>query len=438
MKSRHLYWLLAFGFIVALFLAQKLALASSISQTTDDTNYAVSSNYRIPAQSVPSNFSFDVNSITTITFEVKNNSAYTLTPCFEIFLNSTGVLGECYSPASIPNDNVKRTFTINFMPTGADTDGRVASWNSNTTSTKSIGFNLSNWDTGWYVYGSAADTYAGGIAYNPILQAAYPTLADLYIVVAPLITNSVVINNIATSTEAISFNWQYHLDSATTSSGYYTIFPQFAIWRQESEFVWFNLGYNFGTNSHPNSNIATGTTAGFNLDAGRFYQIKGFYLKYDAIGDGSINASTTPVDSNIFYVSSTMPFVPIITIPTSTITSSTIQIQTTCDPNSGFFSYSICSVIRYLFFPDAAVLNLFSGLTQPIQTKPPIGYFTSIKNALTGLTSSTPAFTIDIADDDPVKTTFFTPIRTGLIWILWLAFAFWIFHRFRHFNFTSP
>jgi hypothetical protein len=429
MKSRHLYWLLPFGLIVVLFLTKEANATITLQQadysavanttTTDYANQQFIGGYF--SNSNPIDVKFIrlkiVNASTTPTISL-DQGAYDGAFQFGWFKQ---VGNDVYY---ISNTGSAISFTPHTLLSGTINDPRFTFSGSEGQANKTI-------------YGQNPATSNTELVFPSNVKGLYFQFSSDGSDFGDLI-NSVSINTISTSTEAISFDWQYHLESATTSSGYYTIYPQFMIWRQESEFVWYNLGTNFGSNSHPNSNIATGTTAGFNLDAERFYQIKNFYLKYDAIGDGSINASTTPVDSNIFYVSSTNPFVPIITIPTSTITSSTIQIQTTCDPDSGFFSYSICNVIRYLFYPDAAVLNLFSGLTAPIQTKPPLGYFTSIKNALTGLTSSTPAFTINISSDNPVKTTFLTPIRTGLIWILWLAFAFWIFHRFRHFNFTNP
>ena len=125
-------------------------------------------------------------------------------------------------------------------------------------------------------------------------------------------------------------------------------------------------------------------------------------------------------------------------LPTTTWATSTLPFQITCDPDSSWYSYSICKVLVYLFVPNSNTLNKFNGLAAGISSKVPIGYFTEIREALEEFSSTTPIFTLDIDETEPVYTEVFEPIKTGLAWILWFAFAFWIFHRFRYFNLTSP
>lgn len=73
----------------------------------------------------------------------------------------------------------------------------------------------------------------------------------------------------------------------------------------------------------------------------------------------------------------------------------------------------------------------WTGLLNLIKMKPPVGYFYSGINAWGGLNASgTPA--VSLPSYGPIQTYIFTPIRTGLIFILWLIFGVWIFHRFRH------
>ena len=139
-----------------------------------------------------------------------------------------------------------------------------------------------------------------------------------------------------------------------------------------------------------------------------------------------------------FYITGQPAISSLFEMPTSTWATSTLAIQITCDPNDNFFQYSLCKLLTYLFVPDSNTLNKYSTLTSGISTKVPIGYFTSVSALISQFSSSTPAFALGIDENDPTNTTFFDPIRTGLIWILWLAFAFWLFHRFRHFSFTSP
>ena len=253
------------------------------------------------------------------------------------------------------------------------------------------------------------------------------------------IENSATIPTIPdlTATNQFNFDYLYHLDSAAQFQGYFSIFPYFNLYYCNPTCV---VPVSFGWyDSRPNSNIATGTIIG-GIIANGTYQIKNFYLKYDSTGNGNLNASTSMVDSNQFLVSASTTTIPIITIPVMpTGATSTLQIIT-CDPNDAWYAYSFCKLALWLFIPDQNVLSLFGGLINNIKDKAPIGYFSSISTALNQVGStSTPAVIIfNTTSTDPVNTTFFSPIRTALIWILWLAFGFWIFERFRHFNLTNP
>jgi len=85
-------------------------------------------------------------------------------------------------------------------------------------------------------------------------------------------------------------------------------------------------------------------------------------------------------------------------------------------------------VIVWLFFPDQANLTRFGDLWDTIRLKPPIGYFTAAKDelALVGVGSASITF------DTTAAAGIITPLRTGIIVILWVLFAFWIFHRLRN------
>jgi len=83
--------------------------------------------------------------------------------------------------------------------------------------------------------------------------------------------------------------------------------------------------------------------------------------------------------------------------------------------------------------PTSTSLNQFSNLKDLITTKPPFGYWTSIKNYLNNLSStSTPAFTLTA---EIGNITIFNTLKTGLTWILWLFFGFWIIKRIAKFDF---
>jgi hypothetical protein len=120
---------------------------------------------------------------------------------------------------------------------------------------------------------------------------------------------------------------------------------------------------------------------------------------------------------------------PIYGIPTSTSTEMTI----TCDPDSPLWEQSLCYLATYLFVPSPSSLDSFNNLIYSIENKPPIGYFYAVKTALTGLNASgTPAFVLETASST-LNTPIFTPLKSGISFILWLFFGFWVFNRIRHF-----
>jgi hypothetical protein len=98
------------------------------------------------------------------------------------------------------------------------------------------------------------------------------------------------------------------------------------------------------------------------------------------------------------------------------------------DCNSGnFIADSFCHIITYLFIPSSESLNLYQNLLDPIKSKAPFGYFTLLKDALTGLGESTPAFDLNVEGFG-----FFGMIKTGLVWIIWLWVGVGVFKRLAH------
>ena len=85
-------------------------------------------------------------------------------------------------------------------------------------------------------------------------------------------------------------------------------------------------------------------------------------------------------------------------------------------------------VIVYLFFPNQDNLNKFGDLWAKIQAKPPIGYFTATRSELANIGTGSASITFDTT----AAAGIISPLRTGLIVLLWILFAFWIFHRLRN------
>lgn len=112
-------------------------------------------------------------------------------------------------------------------------------------------------------------------------------------------------------------------------------------------------------------------------------------------------------------------------------TSTTSTYAMTCDPTSGTFSYSICYVMQYLFSPKTSDFDVFTETYDGIKNKPPFGYFGAIKTAIEGFSTSTTS-TLSFPDLTALDSDLFDKIKTTLTIILWVAFGFWIFNKFRN------
>ena len=88
------------------------------------------------------------------------------------------------------------------------------------------------------------------------------------------------------------------------------------------------------------------------------------------------------------------------------------------------------NALLFVFYPSETILNNFAELGSLIATKPPFGYIAVYTTQLAGLSSSG-AGSFTLATENNIKTIIFDPLRTGLGYVLWVCFAFWIFHRVR-------
>jgi hypothetical protein len=106
-----------------------------------------------------------------------------------------------------------------------------------------------------------------------------------------------------------------------------------------------------------------------------------------------------------------------------------------------YTAYTTCSItdlagcfqnaIVFLFYPSQSSLNDFSNLYDAIKDKPPFGYISAVQTSLQGINDTgTSVFTLETM---PILDTYiFTPVRTAIIWILWLAFIFMFYHRLKN------
>jgi hypothetical protein len=89
------------------------------------------------------------------------------------------------------------------------------------------------------------------------------------------------------------------------------------------------------------------------------------------------------------------------------------------------------NLMHDMFTPTTESLTQFNTLYQNYQYKPPFGYIKAIQNALAGINdTATSVFTLQSM---PILNTYvFDPIRTGIIWVLWVAFSFIMYHRLKN------
>jgi len=88
-------------------------------------------------------------------------------------------------------------------------------------------------------------------------------------------------------------------------------------------------------------------------------------------------------------------------------------------------------VFIFLFQPSDFALSKFTLLYEQIRTKPPFGYGFAIVEELTNTDlMGTEEYTL--ATFTAMDDIIFTPVRAGLVWLLWVVFAFGLFKSFRN------
>lgn len=104
----------------------------------------------------------------------------------------------------------------------------------------------------------------------------------------------------------------------------------------------------------------------------------------------------------------------------------------TCDTTDVFCF--LRNALRWAVEIDTSVFNKFTLLKDELAQKPPFGYITSLFTEINSLNNN-PANEIFVLQQvTPITEQIFSPLRTGLAWLLWFVFAFALFHRFKDIN----
>ncbi len=84
-----------------------------------------------------------------------------------------------------------------------------------------------------------------------------------------------------------------------------------------------------------------------------------------------------------------------------------------------------------LFIPSDGISGQFTLLLEQIKQKPPFGWAVATFDILNGLSIDEVTPTFILAGVTPITEDIFTPIRTGLSWLLYFTFTFYLFKRFK-------
>lgn len=117
-------------------------------------------------------------------------------------------------------------------------------------------------------------------------------------------------------------------------------------------------------------------------------------------------------------------------------TSSTIpELNSTCDPDSNYFAFSLCKMLQFLFLPSNDSFSQFSGIQDLIKNKPPMGYFTIVSGLLDNVGTTTQASSSYSLASGIGHLPIFSQIRSKITILFWIFFAFWVLNRARHLDF---
>lgn len=107
------------------------------------------------------------------------------------------------------------------------------------------------------------------------------------------------------------------------------------------------------------------------------------------------------------------------------------------DKDFGILGNYFRDVLVWLFYPSNYSIDRFASLKDTLESKSPFGYFLSIKNSLSSLSSSgVESFDLSSSfeDNNINDEILFSTIKTGLGWCIWLLFSIWFIRRIKDFH----
>lgn len=126
-----------------------------------------------------------------------------------------------------------------------------------------------------------------------------------------------------------------------------------------------------------------------------------------------------PYENALIYNFSVVPFI-----------TNTIVYE---DCTTGDIACYLRNALVWAFTVPDGTFEKFSDLKETLRTKAPFGYASSVYDVLGGF-NDTGTATFTLKSIPVLNTLIFDPIRLGLSWLFYIAFAFALYHRFKDIN----
>lgn len=205
-----------------------------------------------------------------------------------------------------------------------------------------------------------------------------------------------------------------------------------------------DLGYTLLDITTGYSTVFSGVVASTTLDANTTYQTTldltsahtyqiYAYLTNDS-GDETLSSDGFTAGTNIPNQDGTAQFSVVANNLIETFgASSTASLYTLGTTTCSLANLGGCvqNALVWAFAPSPTMLQLVANDGAQITKRPPIGYLFANITAIQNLqASSTPTFSL--MEDEAIMEDIFRPLASGLIGIIWLAFAVWFIKRLQH------
>jgi hypothetical protein len=140
--------------------------------------------------------------------------------------------------------------------------------------------------------------------------------------------------------------------------------------------------------------------------------------------------------SGTFTAGTTTAYQDLVNHITGTFSNFGSSASTTAPTASDCATFALDDCVKYLFIPSGENFNQYQDLWNQLQRKPPLGYFNLMRGALSTTTATTTATSTPVALA-ALAGTIVSPLRSALVYVLWLVLAVFILVRISRFDFHS-